>query len=57
MLKTLLKAAALIATLSMTGCVSYNVTGPVGAPPHPAPVTSPRTAQLADVVVSAPGIR
>lgn len=56
MLKTLLKAAALIATLSMTGCVSYNVTGPVGAPLHPAPVTSPRTAQLADVVVSAPGI-
>ncbi len=56
MLKTLLKAAALIATLSMTGCVSYNVTGPVGAPPHQAPVTSPRTAQLADVAVSAPGI-
>lgn len=56
MLKTLLKAAALIATLLMTGCVSYNVTGPVGAPPHQTPVTSPRTAQLADVVVSAPGI-
>ena len=56
MLKTLLKTAALIVTLSMTGCVSYNVTGPVGAPPHQAPATSPRTAQLADVVVSAPGI-
>ena len=29
------------ATLSMTGCVSYNVTGPLGAPLHPAPISSP----------------
>lgn len=56
MLKTLLKATALIAALSMTGCVSYNVTGPVGAPLHPAPITSPRGAQIADVLISAPGI-
>jgi hypothetical protein len=55
-LKTLLKATALAATLSMTGCVSYTVSGPVGAPAHPAPVGSPRTAQVADVVVSAPDV-
>ncbi|QXH37690.1 hypothetical protein [Pseudomonas muyukensis] len=44
------------ALLSMTGCVSYNVVGPVGAPAHGASVTSPRSAQLADVQVSAVGI-
>ncbi|BCJ06629.1 hypothetical protein POF53_23145 [Mitsuaria sp. RG] len=55
-MNTLLRAATLAALLSMTGCISYNVTGPVGTPPHPASVTSPRTAQIADVVVSAPGI-
>lgn len=56
MFKTLLKATALIATLSMTGCVSYTVTGPVGAPQHPAPVSSPRIAQIADVAVTAPDV-
>lgn len=56
MFKTLLRAAALVATLALTGCVSYNVTGPLGAPLHPAPISSPRTAQIADVQVSAPGI-
>lgn len=56
MFKTLLKASALIATLSMTGCVSYTVTGPVGAPQHPAPVSSPRIAQIADVAVTAPDV-
>lgn len=56
MLRTLFKAAAVIATLSLTGCVSYNITGPLGAPLHPAPISSPRTAQLSDVVISAPGI-
>ncbi len=56
MFKTLLGAAALVATLALTGCVSYNVTGPLGAPLHPAPISSPRTAQIADVQVSAPGI-
>ena len=34
MFKTLLRAAALIATLALTGCVSYSVTGPLGAPPQ-----------------------
>lgn len=56
MFKTLLRAAALIATLALTGCVSYSVTGPLGAPLHPAPISSPRTAQIADVQVTAPGI-
>lgn len=56
MLKTLLKIAAVVATLSMTGCVSYTVTGPVGAPQHPAPVNSPRIAQIADVAVTAPDV-
>ncbi len=56
MFKTLLKATALIATLSMTGCVSYTVTGPVGNPQHPAPVSSPRIAQIADVAVTAPDV-
>ncbi|CAM3780210.1 hypothetical protein ABE525_12415 [Pseudomonas wadenswilerensis] len=56
MLRKLLQATAIIATLSMTGCVSYNVTGPLGAPQHPAASTSPRTAQVADVAVTAPGI-
>lgn len=56
MFKTLLKATVLIATLSMTGCVSYTVTGPVGAPQHPAPVSSPRIAQIADVAVTAPDV-
>ncbi|WP_455823998.1 hypothetical protein [Pseudomonas graminis] len=37
----------------MTGCVSYTVTGPIGAPLHPAPVSSPRSAQIADVSVNA----
>lgn len=55
MLKTLFKTAALIATLSMTGCVSYTVTGPLGAPLHPAAASNPRTAQIADVAVSIPG--
>nr|WP_218173043.1 hypothetical protein [Pseudomonas veronii] len=40
----------------MTGCVSYTVTGPIGAPLHPAAVTSPRSAQVADVTVSAADI-
>lgn len=53
MLNTLLRAAALIATLSMTGCVSYTVTGPIGAPLHPAAASSPRSAQIADVTVNA----
>lgn len=52
MLKLLLRAAAVIATLSMTGCVSYTVTGPIGAPLHPAATSSPRSAQIADVAVS-----
>ena len=56
MFNTLLKATALVATLSMTGCVSYTVTGPVGAPQHPAPVSSPRIAQIADVAVTAPDV-
>jgi hypothetical protein len=54
--KTFFKATALAATLSMTGCVSYTVTGPVGAPQHPAPISSPRTAQIADVAVTAPDV-
>ena len=52
MLKNLFRAATLIAALSMTGCVSYTVTGPIGAPLHPAAFTSPRSAQVADVTVS-----
>lgn len=52
MLKNLFRAATLIAALSMTGCVSYTVTGPIGAPLHPAAVTSPRSAQVTDVTVS-----
>ena len=53
MLNTLLRATALIAALSMTGCVSYTVTGPIAAPLHPVAVSSPRSAQIADVTVSA----
>lgn len=53
MLKVLLRATALLAALSMTGCVSYTVSGPIGAPLHPAPTSSPRTAQLAEVTVKA----
>lgn len=53
MFNTLLRAAALIATLSMTGCVSYTVTGPIGAPLHPAAASSPHSAQIADVTVNA----
>ncbi|AZF18966.1 MULTISPECIES: hypothetical protein [unclassified Pseudomonas] len=56
MLKILLRAAALVAALSMTGCVSYTVTGPIGAPLHPASVSSPRSAQIADVTVNAADI-
>jgi hypothetical protein len=55
-LKNLLRATALIAALSMTGCVSYTVTGPIGAPLHPAPVSSVRNAQIADVTVNAADI-
>lgn len=53
MLKTLLRATALLAALSMTGCVSYTVTGPIATPLHPVSVSSPRSAQIADVTVSA----
>ncbi len=53
MFKVFLRATALIATLSMTGCVSYTVTGPIAAPLHPVAVSSPRSAQIADVAVSA----
>ena len=53
MLKTLLRAATLVAALSMTGCVSYTVTGPIGAPLHPASTSSSRSAQVADVTVNA----
>ncbi|MBC8982709.1 hypothetical protein [Pseudomonas lurida] len=52
MLKTLSRATALVVALSMTGCVSYTVTGPVGAPLHPASTSSPRSAQVADVRVN-----
>ncbi|MGA9705215.1 hypothetical protein [Pseudomonas sp.] len=52
MLKILLRATALLAALSMTGCVSYTVSGPIGAPLHPAAVSSPRNAQIADVTVN-----
>ncbi|WP_150782778.1 hypothetical protein [Pseudomonas fluorescens] len=40
----------------MTGCVSYNVKGPLEAPLHLATISSPRTAQIADVAISAPGM-
>lgn len=53
MLKTLLRATALLAALSMTGCVSYTVTGPIATPLHPVSVSSPRSAQIADVTVNA----
>lgn len=53
MLKALLRATALLAALSMTGCVSYTVTGPIATPLHPVSVSSPRSAQIADVTVSA----
>ncbi len=53
MLKTLFRVTALVAALSMTGCVSYTVTGPIGAPLHPASSSSPRSAQIADVAVTA----
>lgn len=56
MLKVLFRAMAVIVALTLTGCVSYNVTGPLGAPPHLASISSPRAAQIADVTVSAPGI-
>lgn len=55
-MKQFLQATVIAALLSMTGCVSYKVTGPVGAPAHPASISSPRSAQVADVQVSAPGI-
>jgi len=51
-LNTLLRATALTAALSMTGCVSYTVTGPIAAPLHPVAVSSPRSAQIADVTAS-----
>ncbi|SNS33802.1 hypothetical protein SAMN05444352_106173 [Pseudomonas japonica] len=53
---TLLRATTLAALLAMTGCVSFNVTGPIAPPAHPVTAASPRTAQIADVVVSAPGL-
>lgn len=55
-MRTLFRACALLATLSMTGCVSYNISGPLGAPPHKAAISSPRTAQIADVLITAPDI-
>jgi len=55
-LRRILQSAAIIAALSMSGCVSYNVTGPLGTPQHKASVTSARTAQVADVAINSPGI-
>jgi hypothetical protein len=55
MLKKLIKTTTLIAVLSLTGCVSYTVTGPIGAPLHPAASSNARMAQVADVDVAIPG--
>lgn len=55
-MKKLFQASAVVALLTMSGCVSYNVIGPVGTPPHASAVASPRSAQVADVQVNAPGI-
>jgi hypothetical protein len=54
MFKSFSKLTAIITILTMSGCVSYNVTGPIGEPTQPATITSPRTAQIADVKVSVP---
>jgi hypothetical protein len=55
-LKRIAHALLLGALLSLTGCFSFNTYGPIGEPDKAATVTSPRVAQMADVVVSVPKI-
>lgn len=48
---------ALSLSLSLTGCISFTATGPIGDPVTPAKVKSVRSAQVADVVISSPGLK
>lgn len=48
---------ALSLSLSLTGCISFTATGPIGDPVTPAKVTSTRSAQIADVVISSPDLK
>ncbi|MCI8212201.1 hypothetical protein AUC61_21965 [Pseudomonas sp. S25] len=48
---------ALSLSLSLTGCISFTPSGPIGDPVSPAKVTSKRSAQMADVVISSPDLK
>jgi len=55
--KRVLYLMALAMTLSLTGCFSFNTLGPIGEPDRSATVSSSRAAQVADVVISSPGLK
>lgn len=55
MLKKLFSLVVLVTILSITGCVSYTVTGPLGKPLHVAEASHPHAAQIADVAIDIPG--
>jgi hypothetical protein len=44
-------------SISLTGCISFTPTGPIGDPVVAAKSTSLRSAQIADVVVSSPDLK
>jgi hypothetical protein len=55
-LKRVLYLLALSMSLSLTGCISFHPLGPVGEPDKASSITSAHVAQVADVVISAPGL-
>lgn len=56
-MKRVLMLLALAMGLSLTGCVYFTPSGPIGDPVAPAALTSTRSAQVADVVVSTPDLK
>lgn len=51
-----IQTASMLLCLSLAGCVSYTPSGPLGSPEKLASSPLPRGAQVADVVISAPGL-
>lgn len=55
--RRVLMLLALSMSLSLTGCISFTASGPIGDPVTPAKVGSSRSAQVADVVISSPDLK
>ncbi|UWF51594.1 hypothetical protein NYP20_11745 [Pseudomonas sp. N3-W] len=55
-MKRLVYLAVIALGLSLTGCVSFTPLGPIGDPLSSAPTTLQRSAEISDVVISAPNL-